>query len=480
MNDEKSPSIASIESGVAAFFEEHPEVALQGIVIAYSGGADSSVLLDALASRGISRLRAVHVVHNLRDPEELRRERLIVKNNCRRLGLPLTVAVIKAGAVERLACEKRLGLEAAARELRYGILRREARRFGLGAICTAHTADDQMETMIARFISSSSVDGLAGIPPLRRVAEDLSIARPLLFASRKEIERYAEEKGLAYSTDSSNASTEFFRNRIRQSLVPVLEREFPGWRRGLSGTREKLGMDKIEIGKILEQAMSNSHIDRSGKEARIPFDVFLASSMAIRIRILAACMDTVSGGGRLSYKALFNAAESLAAGAKKVDVLGARISNADGCLSIQTVLDFKREDGYFFQIESEGSCRAGDLIIVARWATAEGKRPRPGHNPGLGEGCLFEGSFEFPLIVRSRKPGDAIRTGNGIVRLDDILKDWHIDRKYRNKVPVIEDAKGIIAILPSALSGAHLKSEKFRLYEGPKAGRKLYIRIKGA
>ena len=480
MNDEKSPAIASIENGVAAFFEEHPELALRGIVVAYSGGADSSVLLDALASRGISRLRAVHVVHNLRDQEELRRERLLVKDNCRKLGLPLTVAVIKAGAVEHLACEKRLGLEAAARELRYGILRREARRFGLGAICTAHTADDQLETMIARFLSSSSVDGLAGIPPLRRIAENLSIARPLLFASRKEVERYAEEKGLAYSTDSSNASTEFFRNRIRQSLMPVLEREFPGWRRGVSGTREKLGRDKIEIGKILEKAMSNCRIDRSLKEARVPFDVFLESSMTIRVRILAACMDTVSGEERLSYRALLNAAESLAAGAKKVDVLDARISKADGWLSILSILDFKREDGYFFQVESEGSYRAGDLVVAARWAATKGKRPPPERAPGTGEGCLFEESFEFPLIVRSRKPGDAIRTEKGIVRLDDILKDWHIDRKYRNKVPVIEDAKGIIAILPSALSGAHLKKEKFRLYEGPKAGRKLYIRIKGA
>ena len=480
MNDEKSPNIASIEKGLAAFFEENPELAAEGIIIAYSGGADSSVLLDALASRGISRLRAVHVVHNLREAEELRRERLIVKSNCRTLSLPLTIAVIRAGAVERLAGEKRIGLEAAARELRYGILRREARRFGFKTICTAHTADDQLETMIARFISSSSLDGLAGIPRLRSITEGLSIARPLLFASRKEIEGYAEEKGIAYSTDSSNVSTEFFRNRIRQKLVPILEREFPGWRKGLSGTSEKLGMDKIEIGAILEKAMSNCHIDRPGKKASLPFDLFLASSMAIRIRILAACMDAVSGKARLSYKALSNAAESLAAGAKKVDVLGARISKAEGCLYILPILDFKREDGYFFQVESEGSLRAGELLVTARWSAAEGKKPGPGHSSGSGEGFLFEGSFEFPLIVRSRRPGDAIRTEHGIVRLDDILKGWRVDRKYRDKVPVIEDEKGIVAILPSALSGYRLRREKFRLYEGPKTGRKLYIRIKGA
>lgn len=486
MDNGGTSAVSSIESGLAAFFRDHPESALSGIIVAFSGGIDSSVLLAALsamaarASRGLSPLRAVHVVHNLRDPEELRRERSLVRDSCRKLGVPLTIAVIKAGSVERVAFEKGIGVEAAARELRYGILKREARRFGIGTICTAHNADDQLETMIGRFLSSSSIDGLAGIPSLRGIGEGLLVARPLLFASRKEIEQYAVEKNLAFSTDSTNSSMGFVRNRIRHCLVPILESEFPGWRKGLLGTCEKLGLDKVEIDESFKRSMANCTIDRSKKEARFPFGSFMESSDSLRSRILAACIGAVSGRERLSFKALRNASKSLAAGAKRLDVLGTRLLLDNGQLSILSVLDFNREDGYFFQIESEGTYRAGDIVVSLCWAASGGQKSLRTKAPVKGKGYLLEGSFEFPLIIRSRKPGDTLRTKNGIVRLDDILKDWHIDQKIRKKVPVVEDAKGIIAVVPSALSGNHLAKEKFREYNGPKEGRKLYIRIKGA
>jgi len=480
VNDGERLAVVSIERGLSAFFTRHPEVASSGILIAFSGGADSSVLLDALACRGLSPLRAVHVVHNLRDPDELRRERSLVENACQRLGIPLTIAVIKPGAVERIAVEKSKGIEAAARELRYGILRREARRFGIGTICTAHTADDQLETLIGRFLSSSSIDGLAGIHSLRAIGEGLCLARPLLFASRKEIESYAAEKGITFSTDSSNLSTEYFRNRIRHHLVPILEREFPGWKKGLLGTREKLGLDKIEIGKSFKRSMRGCTFDRGNNETRFPFDTFLELSESMRIRMLAFSVGTVSGRERLSFKALRGAAESLAAGTKKMDILGARLMQDNGQVSILPVLDFKREDGYFFQITSEGSFRAGDAVVSALWAASDGQEIRQPETPVREKGYLLEGAFGFPLIIRSRKPGDFIRTKSGSIRLDDILKAWHIDTRLRNKVPVVEDTRGIIAIMPSALSGALLAHEKFRDYDGPKEGRKLYIRVKGA
>jgi hypothetical protein len=84
------------------------------------------------------------------------------------------------------------------------------------------------------------------------------------------------------------------------------------------------------------------------------------------------------------------------------------------------------------------------------------------------------------LILRSRKPGDRIKADGVEKRLDDIIKAWRPDRRWREKIPVIEDRDGIVAVLPSALEGPHLEYEKFRDYEGSRLARKLYIRVKGA
>jgi hypothetical protein len=82
--------------------------------------------------------------------------------------------------------------------------------------------------------------------------------------------------------------------------------------------------------------------------------------------------------------------------------------------------------------------------------------------------------------VRSRKPGDAMMTGNSERRLDDMMKSWHLDHEQRNMVPVVEDRCGIVAVLASSLEGAGLEQEKFRDYNGSKVARRLFISIKGA
>jgi tRNA(Ile)-lysidine synthetase-like protein len=164
---------ARIRDGVGAFFKRHPRAFGEGIAVAYSGGADSTVLLAALASLKPGKIRAVHVSHGLRPADELRAERAIVEGTCRGLKVPLTVATIKPGKIERLAREKEIGIEAAARELRYRILGATARRFGLRTICTAHNANDQLETLLARcgaLEMACSSPGRCSSPRARRLS----------------------------------------------------------------------------------------------------------------------------------------------------------------------------------------------------------------------------------------------------------------------------------------------------------------------
>lgn len=474
-----------IRDGVGAFLERHHKATGAGIVVAYSGGADSAVLLSALAALKPGMIRAVHVSHGLRPADELRDERALVERTCRALKVPLTIATIRPGKIDRLAREKAIGVEAAARLLRYHILRSAARRFGLGAICTAHTADDQLETLISRFISSSSVEGLAGIRGLRRLGEDLFLARPLLFASRADIERYAVAEGLAYSTDSTNAEDRYSRNRIRHEVVPLFDREFPGWRRGALGTAEKLAADRGALRQLLKRALGECRFAKGPPSATFNLAGFLSQPEAIKVRILARAAAASGVAGRLPYGALRGAAVALAGGARAADLAGARLRVRGERVEILPILDFPHEDKYFFQIPCAGLFHCGPISLEARWDPFDGDMARPLPDFQERKGFLFEGAFSFPILVRSRKPGDSILCSGGPRRLDDMLSSWRLDPRDRDLVPIVEDKDGIVAVLACALDKplmgeAAKRRDKFRDYGGVMSGRRLFIRIKGA
>jgi len=473
-------SIEAIERQVEAFFSAHPSLRGRKLIIAYSGGVDSSTLLTVLAESGMCPLRAVHVVHNLRPAEELAIERNAVIARCRELKLPLTIATVKPGTIEKLSRRKKIGIEAAAREIRYGILERCALRFGIDAICTAHNADDQIETLLSRFLSSSSVDGLVGIKDFRPLGKGISLLRPLLSVPRSAIERYADSRKLPFSTDSSNLSVNYRRNRIRHRLSPVLDREFPGWRKGLLGTSKKLAADKGTIDGLFENALEACRFERESRKFSIPLEVFADLPESIRRRLLARWVSVIAGAERISSKALASALEAIAGGAPGVDILGARLRRREDMLEILPVLDFRREDGYFFVIPSEGQYRAGPLEISLSWVESDKRPGVSGSGEAERKGSLIEGSFAFPLRLRSRKAGDAIRAAGVMRRLDDVMKTWHVDGRLRDAALVVEDGDGIVAVLLSPIDSAYGEFEKFRDYAGPKDGRRLCIRIKGA
>ena len=192
------------------------------VAVALSGGADSvclcSLLCKLAREKGFT-LTALHLNHMIRGDEADRDERF-----CQELCESLSVRLIVHRAdVPALARERGQSLEEAAREARYSFFEETMRREGIHVIATAHNADDNAETVLFRLIRGTSLDGICGIRAERELSDGLMTVRPILGASKRDILSYCEENRLSYVTDSTNACTDYPRNRIRANILPEAE-----------------------------------------------------------------------------------------------------------------------------------------------------------------------------------------------------------------------------------------------------------------
>ncbi|MEE0929311.1 MAG: tRNA lysidine(34) synthetase TilS [Acutalibacteraceae bacterium] len=206
----------------------------KNVTVALSGGADSVCLLMALkklsAEYGIT-LSAIHVNHMLRGDESFRDE-AFVKELCEKNGIPL---VVKREDVNALATESGVSVELAARELRYKIFKENAE----GLVATAHSADDNLETVLYNLTRGTGIKGLCGIPPKRDI-----FIRPLILCTREEIEGFLAENGAEFVTDSTNLTDQYTRNFIRHKGVTVLKKVNPSVAKNISVMADNLREDE--------------------------------------------------------------------------------------------------------------------------------------------------------------------------------------------------------------------------------------------
>lgn len=208
------------------------------LAVGLSGGADSVALLRALTARAHEDglvLHAAHLHHGLRGAEA-DADLEFCRELAARLGIPFyearvdTQAEAQARPKDGKAAET---IEEAARRLRYGWFRRLMAAGEVDAVATAHTLDDQAETVLARFLRGAWTEGLAGIHPVIEFPEG-RVLRPLLGTGRAEVEAYLHELGQDWREDSSNRHLTYTRNRIRHQLLPLLETWNPRLREHLA------------------------------------------------------------------------------------------------------------------------------------------------------------------------------------------------------------------------------------------------------
>ncbi len=201
------------------------------VLVALSGGADSVALLLVLQELGYETV-AAHCNFHLRGAES-DQDAAFVTDLCRKLGVQLHQTDFDTIAYAR---QQSLSIEMAARELRYGWFARLQQDLDIENVTVAHHADDNAETMVLNLCRGTGISGLCGMPYKR---ED-GVVRPLLDASRKEIEEYLAERKVSYCTDSTNTDTRLRRNLIRHRIMPLLRELNPSVDEALARTRENL------------------------------------------------------------------------------------------------------------------------------------------------------------------------------------------------------------------------------------------------
>ena len=195
------------------------------VVIAVSGGADSVAAARALSAIGVAgegRLVLAHLNHGIRaaeadaDEHFVRKlaDQLQLECRCDRLD------------PDHLAATASDGLEAAARDARYRFLRETAEQIGARYVVTAHTADDQVETILHRIVRGTGIGGLSGMPRARRLSTAVTLIRPMLGIHRSDVIEYLAQVDQPFREDASNQDSKFTRNRIRNELLPLLTEQY--------------------------------------------------------------------------------------------------------------------------------------------------------------------------------------------------------------------------------------------------------------
>jgi tRNA(Ile)-lysidine synthase len=252
------------------------------IIVALSGGADSVCLLYALleiTGEHSSPLHSIvieacHVNHKLRG-EASDSDEEFVRELCAKLGVKLHVGQIDVKALQK----KHQSTEEAAREARYAFFSE------IGAdslIATAHTANDNTETVLLNLIRGTGLRGLCGIPPVRG-----NIIRPLIEVTREEVEAYLKEKGAEFITDETNFSDEFTRNNLRLNVIPLLEKINPSLNTGITRMCETLRLDEEYLHEIAVCALERC------AEGVAPYkvDLLLKQPPAILNRIISLLLS---------------------------------------------------------------------------------------------------------------------------------------------------------------------------------------------
>ena len=428
--------------------------------IAVSGGADSVALLRLLLELrkeiGVV-LSVVHFNHKLRGAESEEDERFVAQM-ARGHKLELRC---QSGDVSAYATEKHLSLEAAAREMRYQYFRQLLLEGRLNRIATAHTLDDQAETVLLKIVRGAGSRGLAGIYPQlwvsssqlsalssqRKKTGEVSIIRPLLGTRRRDLEPYLRELGQSWREDRSNRDLRHMRNRVRHGILPRLERYLnPAVREAFAETaeiaREEEEYWQKEVSRVLPLVWAGANVSASG--GVLTCSVLADLPLALQRRVVRAASQSL--GVQLDFHHVEDvlALCSNRAQAAKSTVLpdGWVVLRKQGELRFELQSGTPGKLGYEYCLPVPGSVEVQETqsrfetVLIPRNAAE-------GYNP---DDLLDRELLTAELRVRNWRPGDRFWPAHTKVakKIKELLQERQVAGPERKLWPVVVSGADVV------------------------------------
>lgn len=396
------------------------------VLCAVSGGVDSMYLLHRMAELAAQHgftVGCAHFNHGLRGAESDRDE-AFVRARCAALDVPFYAGRGDVASVHGMSTE------AAARELRYAFLTKCAAEHGYDWIATAHTANDNAETLLLNLARGCGLRGLTGIPPQRG-----KILRPMLDTTRAQAEAYLTAHAIPHVEDSTNVSDAYARNRVRHHAVPALESVNAAFVRHASDTAALLREDEVFLSDLAADFLAGQTLS-----AGIPTAELLALPCPVRVRVLQQ-----AAGRELSRRHLL-ALERLCGGEGLgyADVPGLRVTREQGRLFF---------GGQVLPPLGTYALHPGETTEIPELGlriTVGSPEPFREIHSTFTTFCFKSAIIHDKLSVTPRRPGDRIRlAGRGCTKhVSDLFSERGLTQSVRDRVPIIRAAD-----VPAAIAG---------------------------
>lgn len=450
------------------------------ILVGFSGGADSRLLLHLLveySKKNGTPIYAAHLNHGIRGAEADRDEQFC-RQTCKEYDIPFFCERVD---VPSLAEQSGDSLELQARVCRYEFFRRVMQENNIPLLATAHNADDVLETVLFRLMRGTGTKGLAAIPPARELGHGLLAIRPILSYTKKEIIELCDECGLEYVTDSTNLEDDCTRNRLRHAVIPELEK-ISG-----DGTAQRAALRYSAIAREDDDALSKlAWLEiNADSPCKISLDRLNCLHRAIAKRVIFKLYANLFESDGIPEDKTLSGAHveailSLALKAVKHSRLtlpsGAIASVENDYLVISRGADTTCDTAFYTDTVSIGTTttriNSRFSVLVEELCAPTAPLPR---GVDACDGYVFASvvfptdTFTLPICVKARESGDVIRSHGMTKKLKKLLCDKDIPIDLRELVPIFTDNGGNILWCPSVAVADG--------YPPPKSGRAIRLTV---